>query len=335
MSEKTEKKILAILKVLHESVRPLSSSAITEHLLAMGHDISERTVRFHLLAMDEEGLTKSFGKRGRQITEKGSRELSTARVIEKVGYLAAKIDQMTYRMNFNLDNRTGGVVINISIIETKRLQENIPLLSRVFEEGYAMGHLVALFPQGEKIGDIVVPPGHVGLGTVCSITINGVLLAHGIPTTSRFGGLLELRDRKPVRFAELIHYEGTTLDPLEIFIRSGMTDYTGAVKTGSGRIGASFREIPADSRERVIELAKRLEEAGLGGFMTVGWPGQPLLEIPVGEGRAGAVVIGGLNPVAILVENDIRVHSRALSTLVDYRTLFHYKELDGRLRRLR
>jgi repressor of nif and glnA expression len=172
----------------------------------------------------------------------------------------------------------------------------------------------------------------IGIGTVCSITLNGVLLANGIPTNSRFGGLLELRDKKPTRFVEIIHYEGTTLDPLEVFIRSGMTDYSGAVESGNGKIGASFREVPAESRDRVIELAKKLEKVGLGGFHTIGWPGRPLLEVPVSEGRVGAIVIGGLNPVAILEEKGIRVHSRALAGLAAYERLFPYQELDQRIR---
>ena len=47
--------------------------------------------------------------------------------------------------------------------------------------------------------------------------------------------------------------------------------------------------------------------------------------------RIGAIVIGGLNPVAILEEQGIEVASRALSGLVDYRRLFPYEELAERL----
>ena len=49
--------------------------------------------------------------------------------------------------------------------------------------------------------------------------------------------------------------------------------------------------------------------------MKIGWPGQPLLDIPVSEGRCGALVIGGLNPVAIIEENGNRVLARAMSHL--------------------
>jgi repressor of nif and glnA expression len=224
--------------------------------------------------------------------------------------------------------------VNVSLLGPDQLRPAAPLIARVFSAGYSMGAMMGLFKPGDKVGDTVIPDHMFGIATVCSITLNGVLLAHGIPTNSRFGGLLELKDRKPTRFVEIINYDGTSLDPLEIFIASRMTNYLGATETGNGRIGVGFREVPADSRDRVMDLARRLEEVGLGGFLMIGWPGQPLLEIPVSEGRVGAIVIGGLNPAAILEETSVRVHSRALAGLAEYQTLFPYTELDDRIRAL-
>ena len=219
-------------------------------------------------------------------------------------------------------------MVNVSLLETRYLARACPLMRRVFDSGYSMGTLMTVFAAGEKAGELVIPEGFVGIGTVCSVTLNGLLLAEGIPTTSRFGGLLELHRGRPVRFVAIINYDGTSLDPLEIFIKSGMTDYTGATESGDGLIGAGFREMPAASRDRVLLLAEELKEVGLGGFMSIGWPGQPLVGIPVNEGTIGAVVIGGLNPVAILEEHGLGVHSRALSGLVDYGRLFPYQEME-------
>jgi repressor of nif and glnA expression len=327
MQDKIERKRLAILRILKDANETVGSQKITELLEAARHDISERTVRFHLNAMDKDGLTECIGRQGRRITAKGLMELSKARVFEKVGFLAAKIDEMSYSMNFDLKKRQGTVVVNISLVKRSELKGAILYMTRVFEAGYSMGQLVTLIEPGAQVGEIVVPQDMVGVGTVCSITLNGVLLKYGIPVYSRFGGLLEIQDGEPLRFTALINYDGTTLDPLEIFIKSGMTDYKGATYNGNGLIGASFREIPASSREKVVELAGELDRAGLGGFMKVGWPAESLLEIPITEGRAGAIVIGGLNPVAILEEYGIEVYSRALSGLIEYNNLFHYREL--------
>jgi HTH-type transcriptional regulator, global nitrogen regulator NrpRI len=332
MGDKTEKKKLLILRILQDTSRPLASAKIAQRLSAGGVDISERTVRLYLKSTDEAGLTENLGKSGRRLTDKGSQELHEARAYEKVGFLAARIDRMTYRMDFDLARKTGSVVINISVIERQQLLDNAMMIKKVFEQGYAMGSMVQLLAPGEKAGSVTIPEGMVGLGTVCSITLNGVLLHHGIPAQSRFGGLLELQNKKPTRFVEIINYDGTSLDPLEIFIRSGMTDYWGATMTGNGRIGASFRELPAESRDRVVDLAEKLVDVGLGGFMTIGWPGQPVLDIPVSEGLVGAIVIGGLNPVAILEERGIRIQSRAMAGLVEYHKLFHYSELEDRIK---
>jgi repressor of nif and glnA expression len=334
MQDRIERKRLAILKLLADGSDALGGSAITEQLEAQGYDISERTVRFHLLALDREGFTQHVGKKGRRITEKGRLELAKARVYEKVGFLTAKIDQLTYRMRFDRRARTGTVVVNVSLLESRSLARAWPLMTRVFESGYAMGTLLSIFAPGERAGDLVIPEGTVGIGTVCSVTLNGILLSEGIPTSSRFGGLLELYRGKPVRFVAIINYDGTSLDPLEIFIKSGMTDYTGATENGDGLIGAGFREVPAASRDRVIELAADLGGIGLGGFMSIGWPGQPVVGIPVNEGVVGAVVIGGLNPVAILEEHGISVHSKALCGLIGYERLFPYQEMEGRVRLL-
>ncbi len=335
MRESTEEKRLAILRILREAAGPLGSSKITERLSAMGHDVSERTVRFHLLDMDKGGLTQNLGRNGRAITPRGLSEVDTSRGFERVGILSAKIDQMTYKMDFDLVKKAGTVVVNVSVIPRDQLERSIPLMSRVFAAGYAMGKLIALLQPGESVGQMAVPEGNVGIATVCSITVNGVLVANGIPTNSRFGGLLEMREHRATHFAEWINYDGTTLDPLEIFIRSVMTDYVGATRTGNGLIGASFREVPADSRDHVLELGRQMDQVGLGAIHLVGWPGRPLLEIPVSEGRLGIVVVGGLNPVAILEEKGIPVfRTGALAGLMDYGRLFHYEELGERARLL-
>jgi len=325
---------MEILRVLNEAEKPLTSIEITRELIDMGYDISERTVRFYLKALDEQGMTENQGKFGRRITEKGSMDLTDSRILEKVGFFSARIDQMTYRMNLDITNKTGTVVVNVSLLEPAVLLRCFDLISKVYEKGYAVGKLLALFESGERVGHIYVPQGKIGICTVCSITLNGVLLKYGIPTNSRFGGLLELEKGKPKRFVELISYEGTTINPLEVFIKSGMTNYIGAVTDGNGRIGASFREFPAESRNKILELSQQMEDIGLGSFLKIGRNGQPLMDIPVSEGRIGAIVIGGLNPISIVEEKGYVVYSRALAGLVDFSRLINYQELKKRVEQM-
>lgn len=334
MEERKKRKRMLILNVLKDAGRPVGSAQIMDKLKYSGQEMSERAIRMYLKQLDDEGLTLKSGRKGRGISEAGLKEIESSKIIDKVGLLSAKIDQITYRMSYDLKENTGTVVANISIVKPKDIKDNLDTIYRVYENGFAMGEMIALFAPGEVIGNITVPEGMAGIGTVCSITLNGVLLKAGIPMVSRFGGLLEVRDYKPSRFVEIIMYDGTSLDPLEIFIKSGMTDNTSAISTGRGRIGAGFREFPSDCLEKVIEVDRELKKTGLGGFCLIGRRGQSLLEIPVGEGRIGSVVIGGLNPIAVLEEKGIRIHSRALAGIVNYDRLFHYTALGTYLKPL-
>jgi repressor of nif and glnA expression len=329
--DKIERHRAEILLVLSRAPEPLNSAEIAQHLDKAGHSLNERTVRLYLQQMDAEGLTHRSGRRGSSITQKGIAELHVADVRQRVGYLSAKIDQITYNMTFDLATRTGRVVVNTSIVDPRHLAESADQVCEVFAKGYAMGNRCALLGAGESVGDMTVPAGMVGFCTVCSITLNGVLLKHGVPTASRFGGLLELRGGRATRFVEMIYYDGTSIDPLEIFIRSGMTNYRGAIQDGNGLIGASFRELPEDSLDLVLNLGERLSAIGLGAFLEVGMPGQPVLGLPVSHGRIGSIVIGGLNPIAIFEEMGHRVYSRALSGLLEYNRLSSYEELPGML----
>jgi len=60
-----------------------------------------------------------------------------------------------------------------------------------------------------------------------------------------------------------------------------------------------------------------LRERGLGGDMAIGEPSEPLLDIHVSEGRVGVILIGGLNPLAVLQEQGIPQTTRSLSGLCD------------------
>ena len=330
MQKKIDKRI-AILNVLKEQPQPLSSARITE-LLSLGSLVfSERTVRFYLQQLDSEGLTIPHGRKGRVITEAGLAELRSSTVRQLPGTLSAKIDQMIYRMTFDLPTRRGTVVVNTSLVDPRRLAGCVEPICKVFAKGFAMGRLMTLLGPEEAIGDILVPEGKVGFCTVCSITINGILLKHGIPMASRLGVQWEVKDSKPLRFTEIIDYSGTSIDPLEVFIRSGMTDYHGAIQDGNGLIGASFRELPGESRQRLTNIGQRLEEIGLGAIMEIGLPEQPLLDIPVPPGRVGAILVGGLNPIAALEEREHRIFSRALSGLLEYDRLFRFEEFPQRV----
>ncbi|MCX7793731.1 MAG: NrpR regulatory domain-containing protein [Thermodesulfovibrionales bacterium] len=320
------KVMIAILKVLDKQNSIIGSREIARQLKLHGIDLTERTVRYHLKILDEKGYTEVFGKEGRRITEKGRQELQHALVLEKTNFVITKIETLSYLTTFNIDTMEGDVILNVSFIPEDSLDAALKIMKPVFSSPYIMSTRFVLKKAGERIGDIAVPSGKVGIGTVCSITINGILLKAGIPVTSRFGGILEIDDKKPLRFLSLISYEGSSLDPHEVFIRSKMTDVMDAVKKGRGKILASYREIPIVCLEKVKEISKILMKRGMGGILVIGSPNKPVLGIPPGIDRAGIVIAGGLNPVAALEESGIETESSAMSTLYPYGELKNFSD---------
>lgn len=321
------KTLIAILKILDRQNGIIGSREISRHLKTYGIDLTERAVRYHLKILDERGYTEVFGKEGRKITDKGRQELQNALVLEKTNFVITKIETLSYLTTFNLETLEGDVILNVSFIPEDSIDNALKIMKPVFSSPYVMSKRFIIKKSGERIGDVIVPEGKIGIGTVCSITINGIFLKAGIPVSSRFGGVVEIEDKKPVRFLSLISYEGSSLDPHEVFIRSKMTAVTDAVRKGRGKILASYREIPIVCLEKVKEISKILMEKEIGGILVIGSPNKPVLGIPPGIDRAGIVIAGGLNPVAALEESGIDTESAAMSTLYPYNKLKNFNEL--------
>jgi repressor of nif and glnA expression len=196
-----------------------------------------------------------------------------------------------------------------------------------FATGLCVSNLVAVAQEGETLGDLTIRRGKIALATVCSVVLNGTLLKAGVPMDSRFGGLLQIRNNQPLRFVELIHYAGSSVDPSTIFIRARMTSVAEVAKTGNGQILGNFREIPAPGRSIAEEVVAKLKEAGLGGLLVMGITGEPVCGIPVELNRIGMILLGGLNPIAAAKEAGIEVENDAMGTVIEYQRLIKLEEV--------
>jgi hypothetical protein len=320
--EDIERKVLLILKILHESPEPLGARVIARRMSEQNVQLSERTVRYHLKIMDERGLTRLVGRRdGRVIMDKGLNEISDARVQDKIGLSISRIDVLSFRTTFDVKKKRGLVPVNISFFPKGQFHQALKIMKPVFAKNLAVSSRVAAAQAGKMLGDIVVPEGKVGLATICSIVINGVLLKHGIPIDSKFGGILQMRKGETLRFVELIHYAGSSLDPSEIFIRGKMTSVRDVVKDGNGKILANFREIPALSRSLIDKVIDDFAKAGIHGVLSIGSIGHPVCETHVDVNKIGMILIGGLNPVAATYEEGLDVDNKAMSTVMEYEKL--------------
>jgi len=322
-----ERKALYILKSLSNSREPLGARVISRWLKDNGIELGERAVRYHLKLMDERGLTKIIGRDGRLITETGIEELKSALVRDKVGYAFSKIEHLAFRTNFDLNKLTGTVPVNISFFPREKFSQALQAMKPAFAAGLCVSDLVAVAQEGDSLGDMTVPGGMIGLATVCSIAVNGCLLKAGVPMDSRFGGILQLRRHQPLRFVELIHYAGSSVDPSEVFIRARMTSVKAAAESGDGKILANFREIPAICRPIAEEVVDKLKAASLNALFLLGDTSEPVCEIPVEVNRIGMILLGGLNPTAAAEEAGIETENFAMSTIMEYKNLSSIWEL--------
>jgi len=320
--EDIERKNILMLKILNESPVSLGARIIARKMQEHGIQLSERTVRYHLKLMDERGLTRLVGRRdGRVITDLGLEEIANARVQDKISLSISRIDVLSFKTTFNLRKKRGRVPVNISFIPEDKFEQILSVMKPVFQKKLAVSDRIAVARANEKLGEVVIPEGKIGLATVCSIVINGVLLKHGIPIDSKFGGILQLKNGKPLRFVELIHYSGSSLDPSEIFIRGKMTSVKEVIEKNEGKILANFREIPALSRSLVTDVIAEFREAGINGILSIGDVGTALGQTNVDINKVGMILIGGLNPIAAAYEDGFDVENKAMSTVMEFEEL--------------
>jgi repressor of nif and glnA expression len=327
-SEGIERKIVLILQILKESRQPVGARLIARRMHDLGVVLSERAVRYHLKLMDEKGLTRLVGRReGRAVTDRGVDEASNAMVQDKVGLAISRIEILAYKTTFNPVNGRGLLPVNISLFPKEQFKNALKVMRPAFEMGVTVSDLVAVAGEHGQLGNVTVPTGKIGLATVCSIVINGVLLKAGIPMDSKFAGILQLKDRKPLRFVELIYYSGSSLDPSETFIMAKMTSVRSVLGKGEGNILANFREVPAPCKKLVEELISRLNEARIGGILLIGAVSEPVCQVHVDLNKVGLILTGGLNPIACAQEAGIQTENRGMAAVMDYQELRRFSEI--------
>jgi repressor of nif and glnA expression len=325
--EGIERKIVLILQIIKESGQPVGARLIARRMQESGVILSERTVRYHLKLMDEKGMTRCVGKReGRVVTEKGIDEISHAMVQDKVGLAISRIEILAYKTTFDPVNGHGVLPVNISLFPKEQFKDAMKIMRPAFEAGMAVSDLVAVAEENGQLGNVTIPAGKVGLATVCSIVINGVLLKAGIPMESKFAGILQLKERKPLRFVELIYYSGSSLDPSETFIMAKMTSVRSVLKQGEGKILANFREIPALCAAIVKELVSKLKKVRIGGVLSIGEVSEPICQVHVDLNKVGLILIGGLNPIACAQEAGIQTENRGMATVMEFQGLRKFSD---------
>ena len=244
-----------------------------------------------------------------------------------IQFTSSTIEDLMFRTTFDPKTRAGDVIVNISLIDKKDFDDVAKIFKMVVTSGLSVSPYVKVLHEGDKMGEFVIEKGKVGIATVCSITIDGILLKAGIPIKPKLGGIVQIKDGTPVRFTDVLTYSSTTIDPLEVLMSQELTSVTQMLRTSTGNILANLREGPLAARDTIERTLSDLMDAEFSGILEVSEPNTSILDVPVERDHLGIVVIGGTNPMAAVQEYGISIYTNAMSTLINIDELSHISEI--------
>jgi repressor of nif and glnA expression len=317
----SQRRLVEILRVIEDADKPIGARTISDMLSNRGYDLGERAVRYNLKILDELGFTKKQGYSGRMLTPVGIRELSDALVDDRIGFVNTRIEEYMYRTSFDPGCAEGDVIVNTSLVDKSDCEKVLQILQKTFDAGYTVSRRVLILDETEELASLKIPKGCLGIATLCSITLDGMLMKKGIPVNTSFAGLVNVRERKPMEFTDLVAYAGSSLDPMKVFMARRVTSVSDAVINGSGRILANVREIPITAAELAGRMLQEAALVGLGGLIEMGRPGEPILGCPVSPGRMGIALCAGVNGALAAEETGVAIRTYPISALVDFRKM--------------
>jgi repressor of nif and glnA expression len=236
-------------------------------------------------------------------------------------FVNQKIEEFAMQVTYEPREGTGKVVYNLSVIDTRDLEEALSIYKDAFRAGVCVSGRIRLVNSGEVIGEYPVPEGKTGIITICSSTLDGMLLRKGVPLNPIGGGVVEIEKRIPKRFTHLILYEYTTIDPLQVLIAQGITSVTDVMRKGSGTILANIRECHMEAESLIGQVLDDLSGSSFTGILEISPPNTPALGVEVDPQYMGIVALGGTNPMAAIREAGISVDIQAIKGLLEIETM--------------
>nr|WP_300606708.1 DUF128 domain-containing protein [Methanohalophilus sp.] len=241
-------------------------------------------------------------------------------------FMSSKIVDMMFKTTLDLSTMEGDIIANVSIVREDDLDRVLEIMGVAFNSGLSISPFFRLFHAGETIGSLKIPPGKVGIATMCSITIDGLLLKSGVLSNPKFGGVVQIHNGLPVRFTDVLTYTSTTIDPLEVLMSQDITSVLQMLHTGSGKILANLRELHMSARDEIDRTLYDMMEVGISGILEVGEPNSRVLDVPVERDHLGLVVISGTNPMAIVKESGMSIWTHAMSSIIDIASMRHIED---------
>lgn len=240
---------------------------------------------------------------------------------ESLVFALGRIENLIHQVSLNTEKVSGRVITNRSLVAREDIHETLEIFKDAIDSDLAVSPLVRLEDAGDRFR----------IYTVCSMTIDGYLIKHGIPVRPKGGGLIEVIDRETVRFTDMIMYWATTIDPLDLLIAQELTGICDMMRTGTGRILGNLHEAPMISRDAIEDLLDELRDAGIMGVVELGEPNMEVLGMPVERDHLGMALVGGTNPAAAAVELGLDIETESISGLTEISEMCHIEELMDRM----
>jgi repressor of nif and glnA expression len=234
------------------------------------------------------------------------RSVNPHKQYNKIPFFLSKSWNLIEEVDYDIETGNGNIIADISYVNKEDLDKSLDIFKKTYQD----------YPQDISPYYRIVEDNQnhdkVGIATVCSLSIDGILIKNGIMCKPKYGGLLEIDDSES--FIELISYNGSSIDPHKIFIYKNLTSINKDI-TGARRILASIKEIPNIAREQSTEILSTLSSKDLS-ILKVGKPREMVYNAIVNNYKFGVVASSGLNAIAAIKEQGINIDIKAMESLM-------------------
>ena len=226
---------------------------------------------------------------------------------EKISLVLSKSLNLIQQVNFDVEKQKGDIIANISYVDKDNIDRALSIMEDTYNSNPKFINPYYKLVEHPEKDDMV------GIATICSLSIDGILINNGIMSNPTYSGLLELTE--PPLFIDLISYNGTTLDPHKIFLSKNMTSITGG--DGPSKILASVKEIPYVARDHAVELLEILNNIGFSIYK-IGKPREFVYNSKVENYNFGVITGGGLNSIGAVKESGVPIQVKALEKMMPF-----------------